>query len=193
MLAVSSKSQHIEKALETIEYANSRKGRELFVMGIGRHWSNFKDGLYDLNLEAWKKDYDVSAVGKSWPRWWGWFTTVHGYIPAAAYNTFEEAMAHVEVWANRADDAVGGTFRWAVEDAKPTLVPNVMDIVNIPEAADFLVKLNEIRSPAFAKMLIAQDSAEIDKLWAQYLAEMDKNGFKVFTQLYQKYYETNLR
>jgi hypothetical protein len=194
LLAVSSSSDYIEKSVETIEYANSREGRELFVMGIeGRHWSNFVDGLYDLDLEQWSKDYDVSAVGKSWPRWWGWFTTTHGYIPAAEYDTFEEAMANVELWANRTDYAAGGTFRQAVLECRPTVVPNVFDVVQISEVQDLLPKLNDIRAPAFSKIMIAEDPSTIDGLWNDFVDELYANGFQDFVDIYQKYYDENLK
>jgi putative aldouronate transport system substrate-binding protein len=194
MLAVSSKSKNIEKAIETIEYANSREGRELFVMGIeGRHWSNFNDGLYDLDLEQWSEDYDVGAAGKSWPRWWGWFTTVHGYIPAAEYPTFEEAMANIEIWANSIDEPGGGTFRFAVADSTDTIVPNVLDGVSISEANEMVPALTEVLSPAFAKILITENPAAIDGMWADYLAEMDANGFQYFVKMYQDHYDENLK
>jgi putative aldouronate transport system substrate-binding protein len=194
MLAVSSESDYIEKSIEVIEYANSREGRELFVMGIeGRHWSNFNDGLYDLDLDQWSQDYDVNAVGKSWPRWWGWFSTVHGYIPAAEYDTFEEAMANIEIWANSIDEPGGGTFRFAVADSTDTIVPNVFDLVSIPEANDMAPAFDEVRQPIWAKILIADDPAEIDGLWEEYLNEMNAEGFQKFVKIYQDYYDQNLK
>ena len=194
LLAVSSSSDYIEKAVETIEYANSREGRELFVMGIeDRHWSNYDNGLYDLDLEQWGKDYDVSAVGKSWPRWWGWFTTTHGYIPAAEYDTFEKAMANVELWANRVDNAAGGTFRQAVLKSRVTVVPSVFDVVQIAEVQDLLPKLNDILAPAFMKIMIADDPSTIDKLWKDFVNELYANGFQDFVDIYQDYYDTNLK
>jgi putative aldouronate transport system substrate-binding protein len=194
LLAISSSTDYPEKAIETIEYANSREGRELFVMGIeGRHWSNFQNGLYDLDLDAWSEDYDVSAVGKSWPRWWGWFTTTHGYIPAADYDTFEEAMAHVEIWANRVDNEAGGTFRQAVGESVVYTVPNVFDVVQITEAQDLIPTLNDIIKPAFLSIMIAEDPADIDGMWNAYVDEMYANGFDEFIDIYQNYYDTNLK
>ena len=194
LLAISESSDYIEKAVETIEYANGREGGELFVMGIeGRHWSNYEDGLDDLDLETWDQDYDISSVGKSWPRWWGWFTTTHGYIPAAEYNTFEEAMANVELWANRTDNAAGGTFRQSVGESRSTVPPNVFDVVQIAEVQDLVVKLNEIWAPTFSKTMIAEDPAEIDGLWAEFVDELYANEFQEFVDIYQNCYDTHLK
>lgn len=194
LLGISADSKYIDKSLETIEFANSRAGRELFVAGVeGRHWSNMVDGLYDLDFEAWKQDYDVDLVNKSWPRWWGFFTTTHGYIPVAEHATFEEAMANVEIWANRADYELGGTFRHAVSESKTLFRPNPMDQVTLGEVEDIRVNLDEnVRAPLFAKMLIADTEAEIDALWAEYQQALQDNRYAEFLQAYQDYADANL-
>lgn len=194
LIGITADSDHVDKSLEVIEFANSREGRQLFVAGVeGRHWSNMEDGLYDLDFEQWQQDYDVELVNKSWARWWGFFTTTHGYIPVAEYPTFEEAMANVEIWANRADYALGGTFRHAVSESKSLFGPNPLDQVTLAEVEDIRVNLDEnVRAPLFAKMLIADSEAEIDELWAEYLQSLQDNGFDEFLQAYQDYADANL-
>ena len=194
LLGVSADSKYIDKSLEVIEFANSREGRQLFVAGIeGRHWSNMVDGIYDLDFEQWSQDYDVELVNKSWPRWWGFFSTVHGYIPINDYPTFEEAMANVEVWANREDYEAGGSAVQRINEAKPLVRPNPMDLVTLAEVEDIRVNLDEnVRAPLFAKMLIADSEAEVEALWAEYLQGLKDNGYDEFRQAYQDYADANL-
>ena len=194
LLGVSADSKYIDKSLEVIEFANSREGRQLFVAGIeDRHWSNMVDGIYDLDFEQWQQDYDVELVNKSWPRWWGFFSTVHGYIPINDYPTFEEAMANVEVWANREDYEAGGSAVQRINEAKPLVRPNPMDLVTLAEVEDIRVNLDEnVRAPLFAKMLIADSEAEVEALWAEYLQGLKDNGYEEFRQAYQDYADANL-
>ncbi|MBT3275561.1 MAG: hypothetical protein HN368_20560, partial [Spirochaetales bacterium] len=51
----------------------------------------------------------------------------------------------------------------------------------------------EVRQPLWAKILIADNPADIDGLWEEYLSEMNAEGFQKFVSLYQDYYDANLK
>ena len=102
-------------------------------------------------------------------------------------------MANVEVWANREDFEAGGSAVQRINEAKPLVRPNPMDLVTLSEVEDIRVNLDEnIRAPLFAKMLIADSEAEVDELWAEYLQGLKDNGFDEFVQAYQDYADNNL-
>ena len=56
-----------------------------------------------------------------------------------------------------------------------------------------MVTLNDIRRPAFAKILVAEDPSEIYGLWAEFLDDINDVGFQEFVRMYQEYYDTYLR
>lgn len=188
-------SKNPEKALEFIEFCNSLEGRKLLVAGIeGRHYTELKDGVYKQDKAAWEKDFDVKANGYDYPLWWGFFTTVHGYIPAEKYNTFEEAMDNVEVWVSEEDSQQKFNWRTMVEYGAKYNDPNPLHSIILPETVDTYNKIQKnVKAVYFMKIITAKNEAEIDKLWDEYISEWKKAGGEDFIKAYQEYYEKNIK
>ena len=193
LIGVSSSSKYVTSALELVEFANSRRGRELLVAGVEeRHWSNMVDGLYDLNMDNWRADYwqGDDYLGKSWPHWRYLFTSTHGYIPAAEYPSFEGAFANIEIFSTRDDYRSRVGFKWGVEDARELVVPNPFDLAFVPEAEQIRSYLEDVRAHYFARMIVA-DEGQVVTLWDEYEKAVREGGFEDYVEAYQGYYESN--
>ena len=150
------------------------------------------DGLYDLNVGNWSADYwqGDDYQGKSWPHWRYFFTSTHGYIPAAEYPSFERAFANVEIFSTRNDYRSRVGFKWGVEDAKELVVPNPLDLAFVPEVEQIRNDLEDIRASYFVRMIVA-DEREVAELWDEYESAVMNRGFDSYVEAYQRYYENN--
>ena len=193
LIGVFSGSEYVEDALGLIEFANSFRGRQLFVAGVeGRHWSNFDEdsGLYDLDFEQWEVDYWQSAYrGTSWPRWWGFFTNTHGYIPTEKYVSFEDAVKNVVMFGVRADYLRGIGSKWEVDAAKPSMIANPLDHVHLTDVGDRKQALDQIARQYFSRIVRA-DPGDVDRLWQDYIGATEQAGVKEYVAAYQQYYNS---
>lgn len=196
LLGIPKTCKNPETALKFIEYINSEEGRKLMVAGVqGKDYTTITaDGVYDRNKVNWEKDYDVKANGYDNPLWFGFLSTVHGYIPVTKYSTFEEAIKN-EVMLLSAEDAKK-KFNWktAVKYGAEYNEPNQFHAVMIDEVAPLRNKIqNDVKAVYFLKMITAKNEGEVNKLWDEYLkAWSNAGGDKVITA-YQDFYDKNLK
>ena len=99
--SISSTSENPVRALDFLEYINSKEGRLEANTGVeGVHWANLTaDGYYD-RLPQFAEDY-----GKQNYLPYSYYLGAHhmrGWIPAGDYSTFEEAYRHINLIENRA-------------------------------------------------------------------------------------------
>ena len=96
-IAVSATSKNPQKAVDLLEFVNSFEGRKLLVAGIeGVHYNTLsEDNTFDRIDAAWDADYDQPTYPLNFYFGQG---LMHGYVPVTEYDTFEEALEHVQVW-----------------------------------------------------------------------------------------------
>lgn len=184
-----------EKALEFIEYVNSEEGRKLMVAGIeGKHYTSMKDGIYDRNKKAWEKDYDLKVNGYDYPLWWGFIGTVHGYIPVKEYKTFEEALANIKMYLSEEEAKKEFNWKTVIENGRQYNEPNAFHSVFIEEAMPIREKIqNEVKAVYHLAMITANSEEDVDKIWDKYVSEWKAAGGEKVINLYQQYYEKNLK
>lgn len=196
LIGIPKAAKHPQEALKFIEFINSEEGRKLVVAGIkGRHYTNItEDGIYDRNKANWEKDYDVKANGYDYPLWWGFLSTVHGYIPVKKYPTFEEALRNEVMLLGDEDAKLKFNWKTAVKYGAEYNEPNPFHAVFIDEAVPIRNKLqSDVKAVYFLKMIIAKDTGEVEKLWNEYMkAWRDAGGDKVIAA-YQDFYDKNLK
>ncbi|MGP4078747.1 extracellular solute-binding protein [Pseudalkalibacillus sp. R45] len=196
MLGIPKTSKHPEKALEFIEFVNSKEGRELFVAGIeGVHYTELnEEGIYDRNKENWEKDYDVKANGYEYPLWWGFLTTVHGYIPVDEYDTYEEALENVNMFVSNEDSKKEFNWKTAVEFGSYYNEPNPFHAVYLEEIQNKRNAIqNNVKSVFFLKMITADSEKKVDQLWDQYKNAWSGAGGDQVIEAYQSFYDKNLK
>lgn len=196
MAGIPKTSKNPEKALEFIEFVNSKEGRELLVAGVkGRHYTEISaDGVYDRNKENWEKDYDVKANGYDHPLWWGFLTTVHGYIPVTEYGTFEEALKNVKMFVSDEDAKKEFNWKTAVEYGSYYNEPNPFHAVYIDSVQDKRGKIqNNVKAVYFLKMITAKNEKEVEKLWGEYKKAWEAAGGAEVIEAYQNFYDKNLK
>ncbi len=194
--AVCATSKNPQKAVEFIEYLNSQEGRELFLCGVkDRHYTELdkETGVYDRNVANWQEDFgeDKGLVNALW---WGFTSTVHGYIPCADYDTWEEAYDNRVIYVSDVDQQNAFNRSVMIKNGKANMAPKPFTLVKLPEVDDIKVKLNnDVLAVYYLKMVIEADPANLDGLWEQFLEEYDKAGGQEYIQAFQKYYDENLK
>jgi ABC-type sugar transport system, periplasmic component len=194
LVAVPKTCKNPQKAFELIEYLNSEEGRQLMIAGVkGRHYSTIKSGVYDRNKDNWEADYGKNN-GYDNPLWWGFTSTVHGYIPAKDYKTWEEAYDHIQMYNSTEDSGLEYNWSTSVAQGNPYMRPNPFTLVTVSSVEDMRTKLyNDVIAVYYTKMLIADNPADIDGLWAKYLDEYKKAGGDQYVKAYQVYYDKYLK
>jgi putative aldouronate transport system substrate-binding protein len=196
MIGIPKTSKHPDKALQFIEFVNSKEGRELLVAGVkGRHFTTLTDdGVYDRNKANWEKDYDVKANGYDHPLWWGFLSTVHGYIPVEDYPTFEEALKNVHMFVSDEDAKKEFNWKTAVKYGGFYNEPNPFHAVYIQSVQDKRSNIqNNVKAVYFLKMITAKNEKEVDKLWDDYKKAWEAAGGKEVIKAYQDFYDKNLK
>ncbi|TLS38390.1 extracellular solute-binding protein [Pseudalkalibacillus caeni] len=196
MIGIPKSSKHPDEALKFIEFVNSKEGRELLVAGIkGEHYSNLTEqGIYDRNKENWEKDYDVKANGYEYPLWWGFLTTVHGYIPVEEHDTFEDALKNVHMFVSEEDSKKEFNWKTAVEYGSYYNEPNPFHAVYIDSAQDKRNTIqNNVKAVYFLKMITADSEKQVNSLWDQYINAWEDAGGKEVIQAYQDFYDENIK
>lgn len=188
-------SRHPEKALDFLEFCNSEEGRKLLVCGIeGVHYSAFNNGIYKQNRKKWEEDFDVKNNGYDYPMWWGFFTTIHGYIPYDQYPTYEEAFKNKVIYDTEEDAELDTGWRAALRNGAMYNEENLLHYVTLSEVNDEFVKIQkEVKAKYFLKIITAEDPEEIETDWEHYKAEYKKAGGEKWLQAYQAYYDNHLK
>lgn len=196
LIGIPKTSKNPEAALKFIEYANSEEGRKLLVAGVqGTHYSTLTaDGVYDRNKANWEKDYDVKANGYDYPLWWGFLSTVHGYIPVTKYKTFEEALKNEVMLLSDEDAKKKFNWKTAVKYGAEYNEPNPFHAVMIDEVAPMRNKIqSDVKAVYYLKMITAKSEADVDKLWDEYLSAWNNAGGDKVMKAYQDFYDKNLK
>lgn len=189
---VTSVSKHPEKALECLEFFNSLEGRKLLLAGLeGTHWRSFtEDGYFERIEENWARDYGKEVyyplnfyLGQG---------NCEGYIPAADYETFEEAYANVVPFIPASEkDSITVKDEYK-EGAKWFGAPNPLQFVQFPEHNDLRVELSEAIVTGWTKCIAAKPG-EFEKAWDAHQKELKRVGLDKWVALYQEYYDANLK
>ncbi len=195
LVGVPASSKNQEKAIEFIEYMNSQEGRELFLCGVkGRHYTELdaKTGLFDRNTENWVADYgEDDSVN---PLWWGFTSTVYGYIPCKEYSTWEEAYNNKVIYTSDADQKDSFNRSVMINNGSKYMENKPFTLVKLPEVDDIKVKLNnDVLAVYYLKMIIEKDQSKLDALWDEFVSAYDKAGGKTYIEAFQKYYDEKLK
>lgn len=195
LVGVPKTSRNPQKAIDFLEYCNSEEGRKLLVCGIeGVHYSHLEDGVYIQDKEVWQKDFDIKNNGYDYPLWYGFFTTVHGYIPCDKYPTYEEAFEHKVIYDREEDLKLDGGWSAALENGSMYNEENLLHYVTLSDVNDEFLRIQkEVKAKYFIKMVTTTNPDEIDTFWEQYKNEYDKAGGKKWLAAYQSYYDNFLK
>jgi ABC-type glycerol-3-phosphate transport system substrate-binding protein len=192
-IGVSAKSKNPAKAVEFLEYVNSEEGRQLLNAGVkGVHYGSFDaDGYFDRIDAAWKKDYGESNDYQLY--FYFGQGLVHGYIPAARYNTFEEAYANIKLYDPVSLKTSRTSFHAFIPVATAWVgAPNPFQFVIYPELNDIRVELNNSIITGWTKCIAAPEG-KFDSEYDAWQAGLKKLGLEKWTAAYQKYQDEKLK
>lgn len=181
-ISVSAESDNPQKAVDLIEFFNSREGRMLLTAGVeGLHYTSFDDqGNFERIQENWT--YDTTYYPLNFYLGQG---SVRGYIPVEDYDTFEEALAHVQIF--EPTEGGVGLRNTLLESARWTGEPMPFQYIEFPELNDLNVALTDVVVTGWTEMITA-DPANFDAEWQEYLDEWAAAGADTWVQAYQDYY-----
>ena len=193
LYGVTSQCENPEKALEFIEFVNSKEGCDLLIAGVkGRHYTEIsEDGIFDRITENWDEDYPGGNY--STPYWFGFLSTVYGYIPVRDYPTFEEAQRNQVMYASAADMASGSSMKQAVEAGQKWVSPNInpLTLYKLDENGQLLQSLlREVIEVNYYKMAAATNPNDIDSMWDEFMAEANRVGLQEWLGMYQSGYDS---
>lgn len=177
-----------QKAIELLEYVNTREGRELMILGVeGTHFTDItSDGYFTRDQEAWSADYE-------WPDPHLWFYfgqgLMHGYVPVEQYGTFEEALANVILF-----DSI--EYRDTRQGYKP-LIPvagqwtggaSPFQFVHFPELTDLQAEINDVITVGWTSSISAAEG-EFDDEWNAFVREYNRIADE-WIAAYQDYHDS---
>lgn len=186
-------SKNPQKAVDVVEYLNSEDGRMLFNAGIkGVHYTSFSaDGYFDRIDSQWKADY---GTGLDYPLYfYVGQGLVHGYIPAAKYATFEEAIAHIQMYdpASQRDAKLQHHLLIPLGSSWVG-APNPFQFVDFPDLVDVRTDLGNKIWEGWTKC-IAAGPGKFEGEYSAWQADLKKLGMEKWTAAFQQYYDRNLK
>jgi ABC-type glycerol-3-phosphate transport system substrate-binding protein len=191
--ALSKDCKDPKKALEVLEYINSRPGRELLICGIkGIHYNTLtSDGIFDRNMENYSKDYDSGIYGINIP--WGleFATTCNGYIPVSGYKNFEEAYTNRQIYIEKSMSSSAYNLKSVIAWGNAWANPGYeMAGVNISSVASIATRINnDALAVYYLKIILEPRPENIDGLWAQFQSTVKDIGIDAYLAAYQEYYD----
>jgi ABC-type glycerol-3-phosphate transport system substrate-binding protein len=186
---VTSASDTPQVAVDLLEYFNSYEGRKLMLAGLeGVHYENLtSDGYFDRIEDNW--DYEWIYFDLNFYLGQG---NCEGYIPAADYDTFEEAYANSVAFvpSSMRDEA-----NVKVEYEHGALwfgAPNPLQFVQFPEENDLKNAVSDAIVEGWTKC-IAAAPGEFEAEWRAHQAELQRVGLDRWVALYQGYYDQHIK
>ncbi len=182
--------QNPDRVLEILEWALTEEGRALTMFGLeGIHYNGSKmigeTRVFDVNKEAMSEDWNTSDYGFIHPLSWGGFNYCeNAFIPIAAYDTFDEAYAHMQRWVDY--DPTGTLMEtWMTNNAsyaKMTALQGVIaEAVQVPET------LKDIQKTGRTKAIVG-GSANFDANWDEWVNLYMSQGGTALMESANAYY-----
>lgn len=190
--AISSTSENPIRALDFLEYLNSKEGRLEANTGIeGVHWTNLtSDGYYD-RLPQYTEDYG----NQNYLPYHFYLGAHHmrGWIPAGEYSTFEDAYANINLIENR---AVKGQLSSGIvalqEGAKWADGPHPFKFWTVPSVRDAEGEVQNAMTEGIVK-LIAAPEGQFDSKYEEMSMLLKEANFGFWKSEWQKFYDANIK
>jgi ABC-type glycerol-3-phosphate transport system substrate-binding protein len=185
--AIPTSSKHPLKALDLLEFLNTKEGRIMSVAGAeGVQWKNYtEDGFYDQIEENWDPDHNYE---------YGFGTAeMRGYLPWGDYDTFEEAYDNRTIIVERglkdSKASIKNLLEWG---AKWRGELNPFRFVIIPELIDTDTAIWEAVEIGWIKM-IAAGPGKFEDEWNEYVDSLNDAGIENWVESFQEYYDKNMK
>lgn len=194
---IPSTCQNPEAAIDFFEYVNSKAGRDLLVAGIPGVTMTEEgvsdDGVFTPIMEGIEKEW--GSLTAEAPLWNSFMTTTYGYIPAAEYETFEEAYANRVIYVRSTDLADGSKFttREALKYGGMFAETSLLNTTALDIENEVKNTLNNLRAEYWNKIIMEEDPSRIDGLWTEFVDKWLASGGAEYEAAYQAFYDANIK
>jgi len=189
---ISATSENPLRALDFVEYMNSKEGRLEANTGIeGVHWENLtSDGYYD-RLPQYEVDYGTQ---KYLP--YEYYLGAHhmrGWIPAAEYSTFERAYANINIVEDRAARGTPTDTKIALaEGAKWAEGPHPFKFWSVPALREIDGEVTEAITTGLVKV-IAAPAGEFEQEYAEAIDLLQEANFDMWMAEWNEFWKENIK
>lgn len=197
MAFISETSENPAAALDFFEFVNSKEGRDICCAGPAGLTCTEEgvsaDGVYTPIAENVEKEWGSPSATS--PMWASFMTTTFGYIPAADYDTFEEAYENRIIYITASDLENNNPYcaRNGLRYGGMYAESSKLNTTALPIETEVKNTLNDLRAEYWNKIIMEQDPNNIDALWDEFVEKWKTSGGTEYEAAYQEFYDTQCK
>lgn len=186
-----------EAALDFFEFVNSKEGRDICCAGPAGLTCTQEgvsaDGVYTPIAENVEKEW--GSPSSTSPMWASFMTTTFGYVPAADYDTFEEAYENRVIYITASDLENKNPYcaRNGLQYGGMYAQSSKLNTTALPIETKVKNTLNDLRAEYWNKIIMEQDPGNIDALWDEFAEKWKTSGGTEYEAAYQEYYDNECK
>ena len=122
-------------------------------------------------------------------------TTTFGYVPAADYDTFEEAYENRIIYITASDLENNNPYcaRNGLQYGGMYAQSSKLNTTALPIETKVKNTLNDLRAEYWNKIIMEQDPGNIDALWDEFAEKWKTSGGTEYEAAYQEYYDNECK
>ena len=151
------------------------------------------DGVYTPITENVEKEWGSPSATS--PMWSSFMTTTFGYVPAADYDTFEEAYENRIIYITASDLENNNPYcaRNGLQYGGMYAQSSKLNTTALPIETKVKNTLNDLRAEYWNKIIMEQDPGNIDALWDEFAEKWKTSGGTEYEAAYQEYYDNECK